>query len=345
MMLKGKHLSNEMKHLIVDFFFGLCDKADALKAEKAVSEDNECSRLYEGLETTVGRLKSLPKTKCPDEVVTRMFEKIRAKTESQKNLETLLRSEFNYKSRRNFAFIGKISKIAAMIAVIVAIGATYAPVTKRMRFMAMNNLCQRNLANIGTAISTYAADNAGMLPSVSGNGSSWWKVGSQKETDHSNTRNLWLLVRNGYSDVNDFACPARPIISDARLKVVNVCDYNKDFPSKDFVNYSFRIFDNKPVSVANMKRTVIAADSNPLFEENSTDKYSFFKSFHLNDKLLKASSINHSGKGQNIMFVDNSVSFTNSRTFSDDDIYTVQNTSLYSGTERPINDSDVFLAP
>lgn len=345
MMLKGKHLSNEMKHLIVDFFFGLCDKQEVSKAEQAVNEDSECSRLYKGLEMTIGRLGTLPKSKCPDEVVTRMFEKIREKTESQKNLETLLRSEFNYKSRRNFAFVGKITKIAAIIAVVVAIGATYAPVTKRMRFMAMNNLCQRNLANIGTAISTYAADNAGMLPNVSGNGSSWWKVGSQKETDHSNTRNLWLLVRNGYSDLNDFACPARPIISDARLRVVNVCDYKKDFPSKDFVNYSFRIFDDMPVKVDNMKRTIIAADSNPLFEENSMDKYSFFKSFHLNDKLLNASSINHSGKGQNIMFVDNSVRFSSSRTYSNDDIYTVQNTSMYSGIERPIDDSDVFLAP
>jgi hypothetical protein len=212
--------------------------------------------------------------------------------------------------------------------------------------MALNKACQRNMANIGMSISNYAADNAGMLPSVGSQANAgWWKVGSQNDQDHSNTRNLWLLVRNGYSDVNDFACPARPVIADKRLKTVNVCDYQRDFPSKDFVNYSFRITDGRPVRISSMGNQAIAADSNPLFEENCMDKYTFFKSFTLNDQLRNASSINHSGRGQNVMFIDNSVNFSRGRSFGGDDIYTVRGAQSYSGSERPSDDRDIFLAP
>lgn len=339
-------MSNEIKHLIVDYFFNLCEEDASKEVKKAINEDSECSRLYNGLNNTVGMLKTMPQEKCPDEVLARMLDKVREKTTSQKNLEGLLKSEFESKSRRNYAFLGKLSRIAAVLAIVVGIAATYMPVVKKMRFMALNNVCQGNLANIGSAISTYATDNAGMLPSVAtSNSSSWWKVGSQQDTDHSNTRNVWLLVRDGYSDVNDFACPARPIISDKRLKTVNVCDYKRDFPSKDFVNYSFRIIDGTPTRIDNMGKIILAADSNPLFEENCMDKYTFFKSFELNDQMRSASSINHSGGGQNLMFTDNSVSFSRDRSHGGDDIYTVKDTHSYNGSERPTEESDVFLAP
>ena len=317
-----------------------------LRLKKAINEDQDCSRLYNGLKKTVGMLNSMPEEKCPDDLVARMFERFEEKSSSQRNLESLLKNEYESKSRRNYVFIGKISKLAAVIAIVIGITATYVPVTKKMRFMALNKVCQQNLASIGASISNYAADNAGMLPSVAAdNSSSWWKVGSQNESDHSNTRNLWLLVREGYSDVNDFACPARPMITDKRLKTVNVCDFKRDFPSKDFVNYSFRIIDGNPVRVNSMGRSVLAADSNPLFEENCMDKYTFFKGFELNDQLRSASSINHLGRGQNVIFADNSVSFNRGRNHEGDDIYTVRGTNSYKGSERPSDEDDVFLAP
>lgn len=339
-------MSNNMKNLVVDYFFDLCDEQDVEQVEKAIKGDFECSRLYNGLKKTIGQLDSLPEVRCPDILVARMFERLNEKTKSQIDLESLIKNEFEPKKRYNFAVISRFSRIAAIIAIVVGVGATYMPVTRQMRVMSLRNLCQRNLSNIGFGMANYAGDNAGMLPSVAsaGNGP-WWKVGSQKEADHSNTRNQWLLVRNGYADVNDFVCPARPVIADGRLKMINVCDYQKDFPSKDFVNYSFKLVNGHPVRIANMRGEVLAADSNPLFEESTMDKYSFFKSFKLDDQLRNARSINHYGSGQNVLFVDNSVKFNRDRMQAGDDIYTVKGEESYTGYESPSDDKDVFLAP
>ncbi len=335
-----------MKHLVIDYFFGLCGEEEKQQVKKAINGDSECSRLYKGLKITVGQLDAMSNIKCPDVVVARMFEKINDKHRTQKDLESLLKSEFGTKKRYNFAVISRFSRIAAVIAIVIGIGATYMPVTRQMRIVSLKNLCQRNLSNIGFGMSNYAGDNAGMLPSVGiAGGSPWWKVGSQKEADHSNTRNQWLLVRNGYADVNDFICPSRPIISDGRLKMINVCDYQKDFPSKDFVNYSFRLVNGNPVQLAGMNRQIIAADSNPLFEESTMDKYTFFKTFKLDDQLRNARSINHYGNGQNVLFTDSSVKFTPDRMMSGDDIYTIRGAESYSGIESPSDDDDVFLAP
>jgi len=335
-----------MKNLVIDYFFDLCNEQDKKEVEKAIKGDFECSRLYNGLKNTIGQMDDLPDVKCPDVVLARMFARISEKTKSQMDLESLIKNEFGHKKKYNFAIISRFSRIAAVLAIVVGIGATYMPVTRQMRLMSLKSLCEKNLSNIGFGMSNYAADNAGMLPSVaSAGGSPWWKVGSQKEADHSNTRNQWLLVRNGYADVNDFICPARPVISDGRLKMIDVCDYQKDFPSKDFVNYSFKLMNGRPVRLVDMKHGILAADSNPLFEESTMDKYSFFKSFKLDDQLRNARSINHYGSGQNVLFVYNSVKFNRDRMQAGDDIYTVRGADSYSGYESPSDDTDVFLAP
>lgn len=335
-----------MKQLVVDYFFDLCDSSDVKQVEEAIKGDFECSRLYNGLKNTVGQMDSLADIRCPDAVVSRMFARINEKTKSQLDLENLLKSEFEPKKRYNFAVISRFSRIAAVVAIVIGIGATYVPLTRQMRIMSLKTLCQKNLTNIGFGMANYAGDNAGMLPSVGFAGNSpWWKVGSQKDADHSNTRNQWLLVRNGYADVNDFICPSRPVISDGQLKRVDVCNYQKDFPSKDFVNYSFKLVNGHPVTLASMRNQAVAADSNPLFEESTMDKYTFFKSFKLDDQLRNARSINHFGRGQNVLFVDNSVQFNKDRMLHGDDIYTVKGADRYTGNESPSDDKDVFLAP
>lgn len=339
-------MSNVTKNLVVDYYFGLSEPENTQQIEKTIKEEQEYSRFYISLERTVGSLSMLAEEKCPDCVVDGLFKRISEKTRSQINLESLLKNEVEYKKRRNFALLTRFSRVAAIIAIVIGVGATYMPAAKHMRLVSLRNLCQNNLSNIGVAMANYAGDNAGMLPSVGvAAGSPWWKVGSQKETDHSNTRNQWLLVRNGYCDVNDFICPARPVISDGRLKMTDFCSYQKDFPSKDFVNYSFRLANGTPAKIIHIKAQPVAADSNPLFEEMSMDKYTFFKTFKLNDQLRNAKSINHYGSGQNVLFADNSIGFHKDRMQNDDDIYTIHGTESYNGTESPIDSKDVFLAP
>ena len=96
--------------------------------------------------------------------------------------------------------------------------------------------------------------------------------------------------------------------------------------------------------------TPLMSDANPIFQAclKNSDSLSGneFDPVTLSEKLLMASSHDHFRKGQNILFSDGTVKFTNQRVFGqNDDIFTVQDTHTYRGTEKPLCETDVFLVP
>jgi hypothetical protein len=58
-------------------------------------------------------------------------------------------------------------------------------------------------------------------------------------------------------------------------------------------------------------------------------------------------SLNHNRRGQNVLFDDGSAGFVKTRFVgvNGDDIFTLQNTTLYQGSETPDRETDAFLAP
>ncbi|MGE4286009.1 MAG: hypothetical protein AB7F23_05300 [Phycisphaerae bacterium] len=331
----------ENKSAIFDYFFGNTPDGELLEVERLINEDELCARFYSDLGAALSPLDSV-REQCPDELFERCVAAA-SKSESQKTLEGLLRKESAIKHGGR-DFLNTFVKIAAVILVMFMITAAWAPATSHMRSIANSIACQRNLADMGIALSNYAADNAGMLPLAETAGKSWWKVGSQAADEHSNTRNQWLLVRDGYAKMSTFECPSRPVMSDVKFQVIDVCDYQRDFPHKEFINYSFPI-QNTNAKLINVKYSVFAADANPLFEENCLDKQTFFNTVRLDGDVKNLRSINHAGKGQNILLKDGSAKFTSKSLFGSDDIYTVNGLTKYFGNEAPATENDVFLAP
>jgi prepilin-type processing-associated H-X9-DG protein len=153
---------------------------------------------------------------------------------------------------------------------------------------------------------------------------------------------MYLLVKCGYVDMNDFMCPGR---RSPKGRYYDPQNYN-DFPDKSLVMYSIRISCPKTAS-AESGRRVIIADRSPVFEGIFLPLSENALPVTLSDKLLKLNSVNHKGRGQNVLFCDGSVTFVKIR-FTDaslDDIYTLQNTKTYHGTELPASEADTFLAP
>ncbi len=120
-----------------------------------------------------------------------------------------------------------------------------------------------------------------------------------------------------------------------------------DFPQRKYVTYSFRIRSVNSSKMIMHSREVIMADLNPLFESLPEPMKNSELDVKLNDELAALNSSNHKGSGQNVLFCDGSVEFRKTRTaeITDDDIYTLQNTRVYRGVERPSSEADAFLAP
>jgi prepilin-type processing-associated H-X9-DG protein len=155
-------------------------------------------------------------------------------------------------------------------------------------------------------------------------------------------------VKQKYAQPGDFICPANKT---GCTFSCNPGDYN-DFPQRNLVTYSFRIGcpksgveTGRPPTTKFGGRQVIIADMSPVFENLPTPNETLVRT--LTEALLSQNSPNHNARGQNILFCDGSVVFLKSRLVgpSLDDIFTIQNTRTYQGTEMPASEADAFLAP
>jgi hypothetical protein len=70
-----------------------------------------------------------------------------------------------------------------------------------------------------------------------------------------------------------------------------------------------------------------------------------FEKVLISTQLMEMMSTNHKGKGQNLLFGDGSAQFKRARIVLGDDIFTIKGKNIYSGSEMPFSDEDIFLAP
>ena len=96
---------------------------------------------------------------------------------------------------------------------------------------------------------------------------------------------------------------------------------------------------------------VLMSDRNPVFEnafgnrrKRSSAQDKFVRVF-INENNLRMMSANHRGQGQNVLLRGGSASFKNGRLILNDDIFTVQGVTIYTGSETTANDGDIFLVP
>ena len=197
----------------------------------------------------------------------------------------------------------------------------------------------------------YGNDHAGALPAVAMRaGSPWWKVGSSGKENQSNTRHVWLLVKNDYVDAENFICPGNKNARVTELSSEAIQKLN-DFPTRQNISYSYTFMCNKMAKRPRTAKTVLMADLNPVFEKvfdrdtGVQQKRDEFTTLWISEQLRKVTSMNHKDRGQNVLLGDSSVKFTKSRMMSDDDIYTVRGINVYTGREVPCDEKDTFLAP
>jgi len=338
-------LDNQQKQLLFDYCFGITSEKETARAERLIATNEQANRIYSKLKSALSPLEKFEVENCPDELTECTILRLNNTARSTK-LEKLLASEQVKTARYKNRFFWNLGEVLAAAAVIVFVsGIIFAPL-KYARQNYWKQRCQSQLARIGLGITNYKADHDGLMPAVATtSGSPWWKVGYQGKENHSNTRHMWLLAKEGYVNTADFVCPGKRQGRSIQFDPSQAKDYN-DFPARRYVTYSFRIMPDVLQKNAPCNPKILISDLNPLFEKLPTN-YSRKLILTLNKTLRNLNSSNHNRRGQNILFRDGSIRFSKTRfcDISKDDIFTLQNTSTYKGVEVPKCEVDTFLAP
>ncbi|MFA5863312.1 MAG: hypothetical protein WC975_01340 [Phycisphaerae bacterium] len=219
--------------------------------------------------------------------------------------------------------------------------------------MSKRGLCSSNLKQIFTAMYIYSQDYKGAFPAVPfGTGKI---VGEDKsdqcssfnkkndptkdflpQDDHSISQNMWLLVRGEFAQAENFICPytkqagQKVDIKDGKYFGP---DGFVDFPWKDTgatISYSFiqpwsKFTDNHSSGElwqADIDpRVVLGADANNGSQPNYPGKKFLLDIYYLKKFV---NSVNHYGYGQNVIYGDGHVSFSQTvyAGIGNDNIYT-----------------------
>jgi hypothetical protein len=343
-----KSLRRDEREIIFDYFLGFATDSQIKEVEQLLKNNKGAAEFHQKLQLSLKPLDHDLVEACPRNLAESTISRLTAAAQaSHLRLEHLLEKEQKRQpltSNRSFwANFREVGAIAAMI--LIVFGVSF-PTLQAARQNSWKTKCAAQLASVATGIGLYANDHDQSLPNVATvAGSPWWKVGYQGQENESNTRHLWLLVQGKYAEPEAFVCPARIQGKALKLDRTQVPTLS-DFPGRKYVTYSFRILCDKNSNRLIRSNKVLIADVNPVFENLPQD---FFKevNIHIKNDMLSTNSVNHRGKGQNVLFSDGRVKFVNSRHVgaAEDDIFTVKNQMNYRGVETPASESDDFLAP
>jgi prepilin-type processing-associated H-X9-DG protein len=340
-------LNEEQKELIFDYCMGLTDPEKSVEARSLICSNEQANDIYSNLKSTLQPLESIADELCPDELVERTVIRVNdVARSSAERLQQLIADEQNRTAATaQWSWFGAVRRLATAAVFIIA-GSVLLTTFNYMRYDYLQQRCQLQQSGFFGGLSNYMADHDGRQPAIAmQSGAPWYKIGYQGRENQSNTRRVFLLVKNGYIEADSLVCPACGR-SPKKLTTSQI-ETLRDFPDRRYITYSFRIDCRKNSGGELHCRKVLLADLSPLFE-NLPDDYGKPFELQLNKRLLTINSINHKRKGQNVLFGDGHVEFVKKRFIdhlSTDDIFTLRNTDVYRGYETPSCTTDFFLAP
>jgi len=342
-------LNSEQKQFLFDYCLGLTSPEQTAEAETLISSNEQAALIHKKLKATLKPLNSLEPESCPDSLAERTVLRLNSLANSSADrLQELLASEQNRdvttKSWLQSVFGRKLATAAVLMIAGSLLITTFRAVSGYARHHSLRQQCQMQQSSIFRGLHNYSSDHDDQPPAVATSaGAPWWKVGDQGTENHSNTRRIYLLVKEGYVKPANFVCRACKYGENLEMTPSQLSKF-KDFPSRRYVTYSFQISCRQRRNVKLLCRNVIMADWNPLFEK-LPDDFSERFNVRLNKQLLTLNSNNHSRRGQNVLFGDGRVEFLKTRFIGTDDIFTLHDTDIYQGCEAPSCETDFFLAP
>ena len=357
-----KKLSQEQQKLILDFYFRCGTQKDIEDGRDLVAAVPGAAKLYAGLENALTGLDHIKHESCPDNLVDLTIARLKLVSAGSKasnsRLHQLLKQEqaapsLSVKTPVKSSFLRPVFEVLAAAASIALVAGILFPSFGLARTKYRQVACENNMRVLGAGFASFVKDSApnnGGLSDVRVQaGSPWWKIGDQGQQARSNTRYPFMLIKGDYVDGKVFVCKgnktAKPFVTQA-----GTIDQLNDFRSHNNISYSFSLFCDNAENPFLCGKKIIASDLNPVFQKIRCEKIMFqgtdeFVKLELNEQLKQNMSANHRGKGQNLLYGDGSVKYTQSRVVDGDDIFTLSGVDVYTGREIPTVTGDIFLVP
>jgi hypothetical protein len=236
----------------------------------------------------------------------------------------------------------RLADLVSVAAVLLIGSGILMPILNSVRDQSQRQHCLANLGATAMAFGAYASANRDELPLASaslGTGK-WWEVG---QPQHSNSANLFTLVRTGYTPLQNLACPGNPGAATS-LPTPDARDWRR----LDEVSYSYQIMFGRSRPRWNDGRlTVILADRSPVVPRSIRGE--MFNPL--------ANAPNHHGRGQHLLWNDGSSTWAKTPVLATGDniwlnraaervvdVMTGKRLQPLTGTEMP-DPGDVCLGP
>jgi prepilin-type N-terminal cleavage/methylation domain-containing protein len=279
------------------------------------------------------------------------------------------------KKKKGFTLV----ELLVVIAIIALLMGILMPALARVRQIAFRMVCGTNLSGIGKAMLIYANDYEDELPRSGGRNSTWamaipsWLAANRFQAyglaaDGSGGTGsiascFYLLVKYAEVTPKSFVCkgdsgttefkPADEGAGDREL--IDLWDFGPD-PRKH-CSYSYHMpFGLYALTTSSEPGLAVAADRNPWIDSPAGDSkaanFAMFNPDGGREAVKVGNAIQHQEDGQNVLFLDNHVSFEK-QSFcgvNDDNIYTfwdggdIRRGGLpVLGTSEPMDRTDSFL--
>jgi len=317
--------------ILIDFLLGQLPPEEAQLLRARMQAEPELRKLHDNLANTFAAMDLAPQPQAPAGLAERTLARIAA----AERTDTLIAME--QRAARPFRPTFSLRELAAMVAIMLVAVGMILPALRLAHHRGLRSECAAQLGQIGSAMQTYALNNAGLLPGTDGDATRWGGHGPGARA--SNSASLFKLLRQKYLALPTvFQCPA---VGGASFTIKPGM---ADFPQAQHISYSYNYsLGGHRVSILTgpappvASSMVILGDQTPLFAPGQFQP----------GKLSSPVSENHAGPGHNVLYLAGQVLWatTSNVGVDSDDIFLVQGVESYTGNEKPASITDTFLLP
>lgn len=230
----------------------------------------------------------------------------------------------------------------AVASVVLLLSAVALPIVSAVRFEGQRAMCLTHLGDAAEGLGLYTADHADQLPmATAGFGGSWIRVG--EDPARSNSANLYTMGRTGYVPFEVLACPAND-----HAAGFEPAPGAMDWDRVERVSFSYQILPGAA------RPTWMLPSGSVVLTDRSPVVLNIVRGEPIE---AEANSPNHRAKGQYVLRLDGSVSWSPGPVLQGGDnlwlprriemmLHSARSrVGLVSGADLPDSPEDAFVGP